>query len=449
MRRTSALTVVAAVLVGACGGGDSGSERRTSATQAPDRSAALGVGVDDDSIRIGITLVDFECIKDFVDEIRVDQDDVYQVFVDEVNDTGGIHGRRLEPVFYTYCPIPGSEPSTLTICTRATEDDRVFAILGIFVDFSGDAQTCVTRDQERILITHLLTQQWIDEAPPALLLTPDVTAERRLEMTLDLLQSEGTLDGEKVAVLAEANSAARIESTVDPALEAMDVTRGSDGLLSITGTDTSAAQSQLDAFIERWRSENVGALVLLGQTTAAKQFVEKIRAELPDLLLIVDNGSWLSQAQDYVATGAAENPYEGVITTVGEIGEEHASGEERQRCDAIYERRTGSEVPGPNDIVEGPGGKRIDVYTTVGDACVELTMFVEIATAVGPELNNENWRRTVDSMGSIPLPSRRHASLGPGKYDADDSARLVTFDPGVGEEGDWRAITPIRDAASL
>ena len=51
---------------------------------------------------------------------------------------------HVEPLFKTYCPIPGSEPSSLSICTAATEDDDVFAIMGIFVDFTGDAQLCVT-----------------------------------------------------------------------------------------------------------------------------------------------------------------------------------------------------------------------------------------------------------------------------------------------------------------
>lgn len=455
MRRFLAAMLALALVVAACSGnGDDGSgggggePRSTTAPQAV-ASGELGAGVTAESVKIAVSLVDFECIEDFVDEIRVDQEETYQAFIDEVNETGGINGRTLDAVFETYCPIPGSEPSSLTICTSATEDAQVFAIVGIFVDFTGDAQLCVTRDHERILITHGLAQPWIDEAPPALLLSPDITTERRLQVILSLLRREGTLEGRKVAVLAEENSAYRIEETIEPELEQMAVERGSDGVLTITGSDTTAAQAQLETFIEKWKSEGLGALVIMGATTVAKQFVEKIKAELPDLLLVSDNTSMIGQAQDYVASGAASNPYEGMITAEGETGTEHAAGEEAKRCRDIYTRHTGIEVPGPSDIVEGPRGKRNDIYGAVSDACAEITMFVDLATAVGPDLNNENWRATVDSMGSLRIASTKYASLGPGKYDADDTYRLVEFDSSEGESGDWSGLTPVRDVADL
>jgi len=448
-----AIILALAALAGACGGpggGDAAREPGPGTAAAPSgESTELGVGVDDDSITIGVSLVDFECIQDFVDEIRLDQQDVYQAFIDDVNERGGVLGRRLEARFFTHCPIPGAEPSSLTTCTAATEDDQVFALVGQFVDFTGDAQLCVTRDQERVLITHMLTQAWIDQAPPALLLTPDITAERRLKVILTLLRREGMLDGRTVAVLAESNSEPRIGDTVEPELAEMDVTRGTDGVLTITGADTSAAQAQLDAFVERWKSEGLDALIVLGQTTAAKQFVEKVKAELPELLIVIDNVSWIEQAQDYVVSGATVNPYEGVLAAEGETGEEHMRGDEGQRCQRIYEERTGNDAPGPNDVVPGPNGKRLGLYGSIADACAEITMFVDIASAVGPNLNNENWRATVDGMGPLRIASTKYASLGPGKYDADDTYRLVAFDSSVGEEGDWRAVTEVMNVADL
>ena len=69
--------------------------------------------------------------------------------------------------------------------------------MGVFVDFTGDAQLCVTLcDQHRGSITHGLNQPWIDEAPPGLLLSPDITAERRLNVIMSLLGNEGYAEGE-------------------------------------------------------------------------------------------------------------------------------------------------------------------------------------------------------------------------------------------------------------
>ena len=41
--------------------------------------------------------------------------------------------------------------------------------------------------------------------------------------------------------------------------------------------------------------------------------------------------------------------------------------------------------------------------------------------------------------------STQFASLGTGKYDADNGFSLVSFDPTIGQGGDWKAITPLAD----
>ena len=64
-------------------------------------------------------------------------------------------------------------------------------------------------------------------------------------------------------------------------------------MLTITGTDTAAAQAQLDSFIEKWKTEGVNTIYMAGLTAPAKQFVEKIKAAMPDALLIADADSTL------------------------------------------------------------------------------------------------------------------------------------------------------------
>jgi homoaconitate hydratase len=76
----------------------------------------------------------------------------------------------------------------------------VFAVLGVFIDQSGDAQLCVAKNHQTVEIIHNLSQQWIDQAPKGLLVTPDITPERRLNVVLSLLARRGTLKGKKVAV---------------------------------------------------------------------------------------------------------------------------------------------------------------------------------------------------------------------------------------------------------
>jgi len=452
--RAVAAMVAVVLVAGSCGGDDD----TTAAPPEPTGTAGgrvdgapeeLGEGVTADAVKVAFSLVDFDCIKDYVDEIRVDQDETFQVFVDHVNDGGGIHGRQIEPVYYTYCPVPGTEPSGLTVCTAATEDENVFAVAGVFVDFSGDAQLCVARDHERVLIAYEITQAWIDQAPPGLMLTPGVTAERRIEVLMSLLKSEGTLEGRTVAALAETTTESRIAEVIEPALAEMGVERGSDAIVTITGTDTSAAQAQLDSFLELWKGEGVDAIILAGLAISNKQFIEKIKAELPDVLLLADNTSWLGSARDLVETGVEPNPYDGILTAIGETLEEHARGPEAQECDRIYTDATGEPVPPPGEFPDvSADGHRIDLRGAVHDACTYVLMFATIAEAVGPNLNNDTWVETVDNFGPIRVMQTKYASLRAGKYDANDTFRLAAFDPTIGDTGDFRAVTELRDVGA-
>src|SRR5687767_9602311 len=229
-----------------------------------------------DPLKIGIVMVDYEAIKDFVDFHRGDQQATAQIFVDWINDNGGIGGRQIEPVYRTFNPIPGQEPSSLTTCTELTEDEKVFAVLGVFIDFSGDAHLCLARDHKTILLTHELEQPWIDDAPPGLLITPDNVLEDDVRNLLALLEQEGTLDDRTVAVLAETRGQARVDDVIVPGLEDMGVELGTVGVLTLGSSDTTAAHAQMDSFEERWEEEGVDTFFIDGLTASALQWVERI-----------------------------------------------------------------------------------------------------------------------------------------------------------------------------
>ena len=102
-RRTLCRSVLACVavvvLVTLAGGGGAwartGSPSSTATGRRP--SKPVGVGVTPTQIKVGIALVDFDCVKNFVDEIRVNQDQVYQAYVDDINAKGGSRAARSCP----------------------------------------------------------------------------------------------------------------------------------------------------------------------------------------------------------------------------------------------------------------------------------------------------------------------------------------------------------------
>jgi len=198
-------------------------------------ASKLGQGVTSSTIKLGLVQPDYDCIKYFVDFNRGDQEKTYKVFVDDLNAHGGILGRKVEPVYRDFCPIGNAQ--ALAACTSFTEDDKVFAVVGVFIDQSGDAQLCIAKNHQTVEIIHNVSQSWIDEAPKGLLLTPNITTDRRLSVILDLLARGKTLKGKKVAVLTQPDSENRVDELVTPALKKMKVKQGSTAVLNITGTD--------------------------------------------------------------------------------------------------------------------------------------------------------------------------------------------------------------------
>jgi ABC-type branched-subunit amino acid transport system substrate-binding protein len=432
-----------ATFLTACG--SSGKKSSATTTTGGGQSTALGVGVTPTEIKLGVALIDFNCVKDFVDSIRVDQDKVYQAFIDDINAKGGIAGRKIVPVYDNYCPI--GTAGVLGVCTKLTEDDKVFAVTGNFYDSSGDGQVCVAKQHDRVLVSFNLTQAIMDKAPPGLIIYPGATNERTTRVVLQLLQRQRTLAGKKVATLAATQQSGVVNGTVLPGLRKLGVQLGTTATLSVTGsTDQSAALTQLDSFIERWKGEGVGAVFLSGNEVSSSQFVTKLRGAMPKVILVVDNTDVKTGGQDATKAGIKPNPYEGILSAGGPLPLEYDQSANWKYCAAIYEKYTGKRAPNSQEVIPGPGGKTLETNASINDACQLITMFHDIATRVGKNLNNANWTTTVNSFGHIDnRGSGPYSSLHTGKYDAEDNFRLEAFDSSVGTKGDWRAITPVEN----
>jgi hypothetical protein len=402
-------------------------------------------GVTANTIKLGIVTIDYTCIKQFVNYNFGNQPAIDQVLINDLNAHGGILGRTIVPVYKSYCPIGNT--TALAACTSFTEDDKVFAVMGLLYDNTGDADLCLSRDHQTIYIGHQLNQAWIDQAPPALMLSPDISAERRATVLLNLIKNNGTLTGKKVATFTDTDTATTVTKVIKPALDAMGLAQGSPAVVTIIGSDTSAAQSQLDSFIEKWKGEGVNALILAGNYVPAKQFVEKIRRGMPNVLILTDGAeSAQGGAQDETSSGVKPNPYDGLLTATGLSDHETWETAQEQACVKTYQTGSGQQVIGPDQLQPGPDGKVALVWQAVRDFCDELGMFRQIATKAGPDLTNTTWAQAAANFGEIKLVTP-FASIHAGKYDGDDAFRLAAFDETLGNKGDFRPLTPIQDAS--
>jgi Periplasmic binding protein len=451
VRRSHWLVAIAlfvlAVMVASCSSApetDSHSAVLTSST-----STALGTGVTAHTVKIGIAVVNFSCIEQFVNAIRENQDQIYDDYIKYINSHGGIAGRRIVPDFQSYCPITNTQ--ALTLCTQFTEDAHVFAVMGDFIDFSGDAQTCVAKDHHTVLLTFDLTQAEMNQSPPGLIILPGQTPEREDAVLLSLLKSQHTLKGKKIAILSESDNESVVQSSVEPGLKRLGVAMGTTGILDISGSDTSEAQTQLDSFIQRWKSEHVNALFVTGTEVESTQFVQKVRSEMPNVMLINDGNSTdiLGFAQQELRAGIHPNPYQGMIMVGGPTPQQYDQSSNWKYCASIYQDETGKVAPNAVSVIAGPNGKTIDTYGSINDACQLLTEFQEIGNRVGRDLNDQNWVKTVNNYGPIrDVGAGQYASLHKGKYDDNDTFDLQKINMSVGSDGALQPFTPLKDVTS-
>jgi hypothetical protein len=266
---------------------------------------------------------------------------------------------------------------------------------------------------------------------------------------VNLLSSTGRLKGKTVAVVGDKNNESRVNDVIVPALKKAKAKTGSTAILTITGTDTTAAQAQVDSFIEKWKTEDVNTVFLAGNLVSAKQFAQTIKGAMPKVQLVTDTDTALSQARDLQRAGTSPNPYEGMLSGTGLTQSERWAnkGPLLQQCVDIYEKATNTTVPGPDERVIDTDGKTVETDQAIVDFCGELFMFRDIAEKVGPNLTVANWRKTVDKLGPIQLVPDKFASLCKDKYAAEDSFRLVSYDSSIGTEGNWKTLTPVKDAS--
>jgi ABC-type branched-subunit amino acid transport system substrate-binding protein len=443
-----------AALLGACGSSGKKAAAPTTAAAAavatstlvaPSALTASFRGVTATSIKIGIVTIDYTCIKQFVNFNQGNERNIAQVLIADLNARGGILGRNLVAVYRSICPIGNAQ--SLAACTSLTEDEKVFAVMGLLFDASGDADLCVSRDHQTILQTFLPRQQFIGQAPPSMMVSTDITTERLATVLVNLVKAQGALTGKKVATLTDNNTVDEVKTVVKPALDSLGLAQGSPAVLSINGVDTSTPQSQLDSFIEKWKGEGVDAVWLAGTNVSGAQYVEKIKTQMPNVLLLADSFAPASQAaQDETATGRKPDPYDGMLSATGMTDSEDWQSPRLQQCVKTYEAATGQAVVGPDQLKPGPDGIRVEVWSGVQDICNELSLFEQIAKRAGPDLTNDTWRQAADTIGEVQLIDP-YASVHAGKYDADDSFRLVVFDSTYGPKGGFKPLTPIEDAS--
>ena len=398
--------------------------------------SATATGVTAETIKIGAPQVDYEQLAN-LGLARIDRggyDVIYEALTAEVNANGGICGRMLETVTYKFLPF-GTDTS-LAGCVYFTEDEEVFAVLGSFTRVAA-GNICVTETHNTALIGAPFTAD--DRARAnAPWVSLGIATDRVLEVFVSALDKAGLLaDAGNVAVHSGAGRQELVDNVLVPALEAAGVDVAERTVIDVPAGDTQAGAAVWRTFVEIYRNADINTVFLDGDSIFGVE--QLIQGGLDVTLFNAERNTFTFGLQDSSDPGYFE------AYTLGSPYTAEDNNPRMEDCIQGFERQSGIEVI-PNSLLPE---EETNWFIPVRNVCQVFDLFVQLAAAAGPNLNNETLQAAIDSFGPIELPNEAFASLGVGKYDIRDGVVLMKWDPEAGDEngGEFVVYSDLIDTA--
>lgn len=403
MRKYAALFAIPLLLAAACkstdaeDGATSDSPSTTEAEDGADPGSTdttvieddRAPGVTDDSIKVGITYVDFDALGDQVSIDHGDYEAAYLAVIDDINENGGIHGRTIEPVF---APVdPSNAVSTDETCTRLTQDEQVFVAVG---NFYGEAITCYIDTTGTAVIGGEMTDERLASAK-APWFSLDPSADSQIDAVRRLAEA-GEFEGPVGVVVADTDRPL-YEAEVLPVLEEAGV-EPVEVYAFESGADPEQQQAGTDAALARFESSGVETLLAFG-TGAAPVAASGLEGSAYRPKILITN---LNGALSFVRDDSREKSMLAGSVAVGPYDQDamlELDGPTRECFD--LQRDAGLVLTPPSQVERGQPNQ----FVSSNIACQQIGLLAEILEAAGPDLDYGSFQTAGYSLGEVELPS--------------------------------------------
>ena len=404
----------------------------------PEPRTASWRGVTEDTITVGVSMLDFDLLK----ELNLspagwgDQQGIWEALIANLNANGGINGRTVEAVYEFYSPINPVDAER--VCTALTEDNEVFAVLGGFVGpLAGTADPCITGLNETILVGGEINAAELEQSS-APWYHPEPTVEAATDNLLGLLRQTGRLtEGMPVYVIAGRAAEGTMDSVI-AALEAQSADVVGSSIIEANDGETLAQNQQLEVILERFQQSGAEAIMINGNPAATIRGIGL--AGLNGTIPVWNNNS--GGLNNLGETITDKSIADGVLTSGGPTDSEiYADPLYQSACnDVIAAAIPEADLREPTEYQT----EEENWFNSTRRACRHLALFVEIATAAGVNLTHESFKAAADSLDDFALPGGA-SSLSATKFGARDLFRLAGFDHTEGDGG----TVPVTDLIDI
>ena len=379
---------------------------------APGTLTASDVGVTAETIKVGLLIPNSEAVGDPKAQESVQRQE-FQVFLDEINERGGIHGRRVEAVVATY-DVLDQEEGTRAACLALARDEKVFAAFNT-TGFGPPGALCLTRAHG---VPFLQGSGHPDEVyrESGLLYSSSFDSQtRNLRNMVWFLNQLGVLAGKKVGVLGSDWIGLRREQEegIVQTLESL----GYDPFVYWLSGDPASSQAQVPVAVQQMRQEDVEVVIFGADFVSGTSFVQQANSQLySPRYAAADPWSW---STDFTVSGMPDS-FAGAITITAmrtydarvDVPEPAVDA----ACREVYERRSGNDLDRANDTNA--------LYIGTMWACGVVQRFEQAALLAGPELTRAGLASAVTRLGTMPVPySGGPGTFGPEKLDGANHYR--------------------------
>jgi len=392
-------------------GGAGASEVSASAVKVTpvSKASTSSRGVSTHSINVVFPVISLSSVSgkfDIASDVEFsEQNKAIHLYVNQINQAGGIHGRDINPIIVPFDPTNDTEMRSL--CEQWTQGNPpVFAVIDGVGTFSGDNELCITQEGHTPMIGAWTTvTNWTQLGSPYLWWTGADQAPV-LQATVNWGVSSGRLGhGKKVGVLVSdlAADETAYNSYMAPDLKRAGITPE---VFTIASDPDESASTSSDAqlAVERMKAAGVQSVIPMLPENSFLSYIgsETSQNYFPTLVL----GDYDSSVE--VALGLIPVPYEQALDNQEGVTTETLGGID----DAIPEKDGGYD-PGVRSCYatwhkaypKPPKGKKspyIEEQGPIQGWCTSIRLFALAANMAGPDLNRRTFVTAMSKIHNFP-----------------------------------------------
>jgi ABC-type branched-subunit amino acid transport system substrate-binding protein len=382
----------------------------------PSGLTATDRGVFPDRIKVGFLILDIATVGRLGVNVAIDpeqQQAAMQSYVDDINARGGIHGRKIDPVYRTYDVV--SEDDQRAACLHVARDQKVFAVI---IGFNlPNPLLCLVDEHQTPTFNNVSNNpDYVFARAQGRLIAAFARGSRMMAVWADEIDRRGMLAGKEIGIVTDLQTdpGGTAAKQLEQALKGRghNVVRRSE-----LSADLPTSASQVPVEVNQMQVAGVDIVFFVtGNTVRGTHFVQT--AESQNYRPKYTVSDWSSNFTD---SGSANMPqsFDGSLNITATRNSEFRAAHNHpevalaQNCRRIYEARSGRKL----------AARGSNEYGLTMNICDMVRIFETAAKRAGANLTRVVLSTGVQALGAQPTASWGDGTFAPRKLDLNDHIR--------------------------